>query len=95
MKTELPDDIDLLKGMLAQHQAMLKQQQAQMKQQQTQLRTYAGQVAGYERETSTRFSAASACCNWRSITVFPQLTTPQMAIRRPSSTDACTSFINC
>lgn len=50
MKTELPDDIDLLKGMLAQQQAMLKQQQAQMKQQQTQLRTYAGQVAGYERE---------------------------------------------
>lgn len=50
MKSELPDDIDLLKGMLAQHQAMLRQQQAQMKQQQTQLRTYAGQVAGYERE---------------------------------------------
>uniref|UniRef100_A0A1A9VZ64 IS66 family transposase n=1 Tax=Glossina brevipalpis TaxID=37001 RepID=A0A1A9VZ64_9MUSC len=50
MKTELPDDIDLLKAMLAQHQTMLKQQQAQMKQQQTQLRTYAGQVAGYERE---------------------------------------------
>ena len=43
MKTELPDDIDLLKAMLAQHQAMLKRQQ-------TQLRTYAGQVAGYERE---------------------------------------------
>lgn len=50
MKTELPDDIDLLKAMLAQHQTMLKQQQVQMKQQQTQLRTYAGQVAGYERE---------------------------------------------
>ncbi|MEN3262704.1 IS66 family transposase [Sodalis endosymbiont of Spalangia cameroni] len=50
MKTELPDDINLLKAMLAQHQTMLKQQQAQMKQQQTQLRTYAGQVAGYERE---------------------------------------------
>lgn len=50
MKTELPDDINLLKAMLAQHQTMLKQQQAQMKKQQTQLRTYAGQVAGYERE---------------------------------------------
>ncbi|WP_074012712.1 IS66 family transposase, partial [Candidatus Sodalis sp. SoCistrobi] len=43
MKTELPDDIDLLKGMLAQHQMMLKRQQVQ-------LRTYAGLVAGYERE---------------------------------------------
>lgn len=57
METELPDDIDLLKGMVAQYQATLKQQQAQMqqqqsqmKQQQTQLRTYAGQVVGYERE---------------------------------------------
>lgn len=43
MKTELPDDINLLKAMLRQQQAMLKQQQAQ-------LRLYAGQVAGYERE---------------------------------------------
>lgn len=49
MKTEFPDGIDLLKGILLQHQAMLKQQ-AQMKQQQAQLHNYAGQVAGYERE---------------------------------------------